>query len=162
MASRLGGVRDQNMVPVRGQTVLVRNDPGMMACLSGTDDNEDELMYFMKRASGGATILGGSYQMGNWESQPDPDLALRIMKRAVDVCPQLTNGRGIEGLSIIRHAVGLRPYRTGGIRLEKEKIGDAWVVHNYGHAGYGYQVSYACSEDVVKLVKDISKIKAKL
>jgi hypothetical protein len=28
-------------------------------------------------------------------------------------------------------------------------------VHNYGHAGYGYQVSYACAGDVIKLVEEI-------
>ena len=43
------------MVPARGQTVLVRNDPGFMGCVSGTDDGvggDDELVYFMKRAAG--------------------------------------------------------------------------------------------------------------
>ena len=43
------------MMPARGQTVLVRNDPGFMGCVSGTDDGvggDDELVYFMKRAAG--------------------------------------------------------------------------------------------------------------
>jgi FAD dependent oxidoreductase len=111
---------------------------------------------------GGGTILGGSYQIRNWESQPDPSLALRIMTRAVKVCPQLTGGKGVEGLSIIRHGVGLRPYRTGGVRLEKAKIEGRWVVHNYGHAGSGYQVSYACSSAVVKLVEEVLEVKAKI
>lgn len=61
------------------------------------------------------------------------------MKRAVDLCPSLTGGKGPEALSIIRHIVGLRPLREGGTRLEKEKIDDdeVWVVHNYGHGGFG-------------------------
>jgi D-amino-acid oxidase len=78
-----------------------------------------------------------------------------MMKRAVELNPTLADGKGIEGLSIIRHAVGLRPYREGGVRLEKQKMDGVWVVHNYGHSGYGYQVSYACSEEVVTLVDDI-------
>lgn len=82
------------------------------------------------------------------------------MKRAVELQPQLTGGKGIEALSIIRHAVGLRPFRLGGIRLEKELIdGAGWVVHNYGHAGYGYQVSYGCAEAVIKIVDEIRTLK---
>jgi D-amino-acid oxidase len=131
-ASRLGGVKDKSVIPARGQIVLVRNDPGSMFSISGTDDADDEVSYIMMRAAGGGTILGGSYQKGNWESQFDPNLATRIMKRCVDLCPQLTGGKGIEHLDIIRHGVGLRPLRLGGARIEKEKIGGTWVVHNYG------------------------------
>ena len=103
---------------------------------------------------GGGTLLGGSYQKGNWDSQIDPNLAVRIMKRAVEVCPSLTKGKGIEYLSIIRQGVGLRPVRTIGTRLEKERINDVWVVHNYGHGGYGYQSSYGCSQAAVALVQE--------
>jgi D-amino-acid oxidase len=86
---------------------------------------------------GGGTILGGSYEKGRWESQPDPNLAQRIMKRCVELVPELTNGKGVEALSIVRHGVGLRPHRIGGVRLEKEEINYVWVVHNYGHGGFG-------------------------
>ena len=84
------------------------------------------------------------------------------MKRAIGICPFLTNGKGIEHLSIIGHGVGLRPVRIGGTRVEKEKINDVWVVHNYGHGGYGYQSSYGCSQAVVKLVEEALAIRAKL
>lgn len=52
MALKLGGVNDQKMLPARGQTVLVRNDPGMMCSNSGTDDGDDEVCYVMQRAAG--------------------------------------------------------------------------------------------------------------
>lgn len=84
------------------------------------------------------------------------------MKRAVDVCPALTDGKGIEHLSIIRHGVGLRPLRIGGTRVKKEKIDTMWVIHNYGHGGYGYQSSYGCSQTVVKLLEEILSVRAKL
>ena len=100
-------------------------------------------------------MLGGSYQRGNWDSQLDPSLAIRIMKRAVELCPALTGGKGIEHLDIIRHGVGLRPYRHGGTRIEKEKIDGVWTVHDYGHGGYGYQASYGCSKKAVKLVEEV-------
>jgi len=161
-ALKLGGVEDKNMIPARGQIVVVRNDPGIMCSTSGTDDGDDEACYIMQRADGGGTILGGCYQKGNWDSQPDPNLAIRIMKRAVELCPALTGGKGIEALSIIRHGVGLRPLRLNGTRLEKEKIDGVWTVHSYGHGGFGYQSSYGCSEQAVKLVEEALVQKAKL
>jgi len=134
-----------------------------MLTISGTDDGDEEVCYIMQRAAGGGTILGGTYQKGNWESQPDPNTALRIMKRAVELCPELTGGKGIEALSVVRHGVGLRPYREAGVRLEREKGSDGtWVVHNYGHGGFGYQASYATAEGAVELVDEVVGLKAKL
>ncbi|KIV91649.1 hypothetical protein PV10_06165 [Exophiala mesophila] len=162
MACRLGGVEDQSVVPARGQIVIVRNDAGKMLDISGTDDGDDEACYIMTRAAGGGTILGGSYQKGNWESQVDPNLAIRIMKRAVELCPSLTGGKGIEHLDVIRHGVGLRPVREGGTRIEKEKIGGVWVVHNYGAGGAGYQSSYGCAQAAVALVEEAFEVRARL
>ncbi|PGG97101.1 D-amino-acid oxidase [Blastomyces parvus] len=157
---KLGGVEDLKLQPSRGQIVVVRNDPGIMTSISGSDDGDDEVCYIMKRAAGGGTILGGTYQKGNWESQPDQSTAVRIMKRCVDLCPNLVgkdeNGkqRGIEGLDIIRHGVGLRPLRDGGVRMEAETIGDVTVVHNYGHGGFGYQASWGCSAAAVEMIME--------
>ena len=162
MASTLGGVEDKKVHPARGQIVIVRNDAGKMMSVSGTDDGEDEACYIMTRAAGGGTILGGSYQKDRWESQPDPNLAVRIMKRAVKLCPALTDGKGIEHLDVIRHGVGLRPVRDGGARIEKEKIEGTWVVHNYGAGGAGYQSSYGCAQEAVDLVEEALSPRAKL
>lgn len=162
MASKLGGVQDNTVVPARGQIVLVRNEAGRMLNVSGTDDGETEACYVMTRAAGGGTILGGCYQKGSWESQPDANLAVRIMKRAVQICPELTGGKGIEHLDIIRHGVGLRPVREGGNRIEKEKIGGVWVVHNYGAGGAGYQSSYGCAQAAVDLIIGELEIRARL
>ncbi|KAJ5587224.1 uncharacterized protein N7459_002989 [Penicillium hispanicum] len=152
----LGGVRDDKMYPARGQIVVVRNDPGAMVSVSGTDDGEDEALYIMTRAAGGGTILGGSYQKHNWDSVPDPNLANRIMKRAIAICPALVKeGQGIEGLDIVRHGVGLRPLREGGPRLEKDQVDGVKIVHNYGHGGFGYQASFGCAETAVSLIKEV-------
>jgi D-amino-acid oxidase len=169
MASKLGGVMDKGVIPARGQVVVVRNTPGAMYTISGTDDGDDEVSYIMQRAAGGGTVLGGTYQKGNWESQPNPDQAIRIMKRAIEMCPALVEeGQGIEGLSVVRHGVGLRPLREAGVRIEKEvvegKKGKVVVVHNYGHGGWGYQGSYGCSGGAVELVDEAlgGGVKAKL
>ncbi|ELR09291.1 hypothetical protein VC83_06675 [Pseudogymnoascus destructans] len=154
LASKLGGVMDTKVVPVRGQTVVVRNEATPMIATSGTDDGPDELCYIMQRAAGGGTVLGGTYIVGSWEAAPDMEIAARIMKRAVEVCPELAGGKGVEGLSVVRHGVGLRPVREGGVRVEKERVGAVWVVHNYGHGGWGYQGSYGCAQGAVELVRE--------
>jgi D-amino-acid oxidase len=153
-ARKLGGVMDQTMIPVRGQIVVVRNDANGNFSVSSTDDGPEESAYLMSRAAGGGTILGGCSQKGNWESQPDPNLAIRIMKRCITLCPRLVGGNGgIEHLDIIRHGVGLRPFREGGTRIEKEVVKGNVVVHNYGHGSFGYQASYGCAEIAVNLVE---------
>ena len=120
----------------------------------GTPD-PSEMCYVMQRAAGGGTLLGGCAQVGNWDPAPDLELAAKIMRRAVELCPELTGGKGVDGLSVIRHGVGLRPVRTGGVRIERECVRGVWVVHNYGHGGFGYQSSYGCAGRVVGLVGEV-------
>ncbi|HLY58062.1 MAG TPA: FAD-binding oxidoreductase [Stellaceae bacterium] len=38
--------------------------------------------------------------------------------------------------------VCLRPFRAAGPRLDAEHVGDAFVVHNYGHGGSGWSLSW--------------------
>lgn len=160
LASKLGGVTDPTVFPIRGQTVLVRNEASPMMTISGTDDKETDACYTMMRAAGGGTILGGTREPDNWDPNPDPNTAVRIMKRCVQLHPKLTKGKTIGELDIIRHGVGLRPGRRDGVRLERdETIFDDGtpVIHNYGHGGWGYQGSYGCAERVVELFEEAAK-----
>ena len=149
---------DSTVYPGRGQIVLVRNESNSMHTTSGTDDGDEEALYIMQRAAGGGTIIGGCLQHNRWESQPDPNLAQRIMQRAVNFHPSLVPKTGsVSELSVIRHGVGLRPMRKDGPRVEAEIVGGQWVVHNYGHAGYGYQSGWGSACEAEKLVLDILK-----
>ncbi|KEY68126.1 hypothetical protein S7711_05535 [Stachybotrys chartarum IBT 7711] len=141
-AASMGGVEDKNMQPIRGQTVLVANECTPMVVTSSTNDGPAEILYIMQRASGGGTILGGTYDPGNTDPVPSEDIAARIVSRVLEICPEIA---GEDGLKILRHGVGSRPYRAGGVRIEEEQLdGDTWIVHNYGHSGWGYQGSYGC------------------
>jgi len=42
-------------------------------------------------------------------------------------------------------AVCLRPFRAAGPRLDVERVGDILVVHNYGHGGSGWSLSWGSS-----------------
>jgi glycine/D-amino acid oxidase-like deaminating enzyme len=46
--------------------------------------------------------------------------------------------------------VCLRPFRAMGPRLDAERVGDALVVHNYGHGGSGWSLSWGSAEGAVR------------
>jgi D-amino-acid oxidase len=46
---------------------------------------------------------------------------------------------------IIRTVVGLRPFRRYGFVLRAEAFGNKTIVHNYGHGGGGFSLSWGCA-----------------
>ncbi|MEO8301326.1 MAG: FAD-binding oxidoreductase, partial [Rhizomicrobium sp.] len=46
--------------------------------------------------------------------------------------------------------VCLRPFRTKGPNLDVEQIGDATVIHNYGHGGSGWSLSWGSADMAVQ------------
>ena len=55
---------------------------------------------------------------------------------------------------IIREMVGLRPYRPGGFVVEAQRLGNKFLVHNYGHGGAGVTLSWGTASLAVDLVRD--------
>jgi D-amino-acid oxidase len=51
---------------------------------------------------------------------------------------------------IFRITVCLRPFRAAGPRLDVERVGDKYVVHNYGHGGSGWSLSWGSADVVVR------------
>jgi D-amino-acid oxidase len=51
---------------------------------------------------------------------------------------------------IFRITVCLRPFRAAGPRMDVEKVGDKTVVHNYGHGGSGWSLSWGSAAVAVK------------
>src|ERR1700761_7328219 len=51
---------------------------------------------------------------------------------------------------IFRITVCLRPFRAAGPRIDVERVGDKYVVHNYGHGGSGWALSWGSAEVVVR------------
>lgn len=92
---------------------------------------------------------------------PDMNVSEGIMKRALQICPALdTLNEGIGGLRVIIHQIGYRAYRKDGLRIESEEIqdeelGPLKIIHNYGVGGTGYQLSYGCANQVVRLVENL-------
>ncbi|MBY0503964.1 MAG: FAD-dependent oxidoreductase [Bryobacteraceae bacterium] len=62
-------------------------------------------------------------------------------RRAAKLAPQAAPIRA-QSDRIFRVTVCLRPFRAAGPRLDVERVGDQTVVHNYGHGGSGWSLSW--------------------
>jgi D-amino-acid oxidase len=51
---------------------------------------------------------------------------------------------------IFRVTVCLRPFRAAGPRLDVERVSDKTVIHNYGHGGSGWSLSWGSSSIAVE------------
>ena len=52
---------------------------------------------------------------------------------------------------IVDVTVCVRPFRPAGPRVEAEQLGDTLVVHNYGHGGSGWSLSWGSSARAVQM-----------
>lgn len=66
----------------------------------------------------------------------------------------------IDANRIIRTIVGLRPYRSSGFVLRAESFGSKVLVHNYGHGGGGFSLSWGCATLAADFVVDRSPARA--
>ena len=64
--------------------------------------------------------------------------------------PQLAPYRADADL-LSRITVCLRPFRAAGPRVEVERLGDKLVVHNYGHGGSGWSLSWGSGTRALEL-----------
>jgi D-amino-acid oxidase len=58
---------------------------------------------------------------------------------------------------IVKETVGLRPFRKQGFRLEKQELGSKTIIHNYGHGGSGWSLSWGTARMVVDLAQTTSE-----
>lgn len=135
-----GLVPDSSVIPVRGQVVVAGN-PGLSEFFIGlTGGSQPELVYLFPH--GTEVILGGTEDAGDWDLQPRPATAERILARCARIEPRL------RGAEILAHRAGLRPFRPT-VRLEAEapSAGMPLLVHNYGHGGAGVTLSWGCARE---------------
>lgn len=134
-------VGDETLFPIRGQVVAVAN-PGIVDAVSDESD-ADRVSYVYPRSA--EVILGGARQAGNDDMSPDDELTSRILADAAVLDPR------IAGAELLDVRVGLRPGRPQ-VRVQAESLADGRpVIHNYGHGGAGFILSWGCASDVVRL-----------
>ncbi len=134
---------DSSVHPIRGQVLCVRRPPGLADDVLDTVDDDWQAYVVPRRDD---VIMGGTAIVNDWTTNPD-DVATRgIIERCAAICPALA------APEILRIKVGLRPGRPS-VRLELEERPDGRrVIHNYGHGGAGFTLSWGCAEEVSELV----------
>jgi D-amino-acid oxidase len=60
----------------------------------------------------------------------------------------------VDTSRVIRTVVGLRPYRPAGFVLRAQPFGEKTLVHDYGHGGGGFSLSWGCATMAADFVSD--------
>lgn len=164
---------DENVYPIRGQTVTVRGlakgittidappPPSPLPSPSSPSLSKEQkqdqeapgLLYILPRPHSTTTILGGTKQSHSSNELPNAQTSLQILEAAKQWAPELLNAKG--EFEVLGEQVGLRPGRKGGVRCEIEVLGmpeKVVVCHAYGHVGGGFQKSIGCAKKVVRLL----------
>ncbi|KAL8652085.1 MAG: hypothetical protein Q9210_002896 [Variospora velana] len=162
---------DKTCYPLRGALIRVINDgkdfPKVESSLAITADaaQDNEIVFIVPR-NDDILLIGGVAQPGKW----DLDLTLdspeiqRMRSRAEAFLPSLKHARIDPECPI---AQGLRPAREKNIRVERElrtrtvavhgepTEEPSRIIHDYGHGGSGWSLSFGCAADVAILAQDV-------
>jgi glycine/D-amino acid oxidase-like deaminating enzyme len=87
----------------------------------------------------GGTLAAGLATAGcaPFRRTPDSTAAAPRQRRAPPLVPV-----NVSWERVIRTTVGLRPHRDSGFVLRTERLDDKAVIHNYGHGGAGWSLSW--------------------
>jgi D-amino-acid oxidase len=128
-------IHDSELEPHRGQVAIMPK----LDLAQGVVCDDVPLMYAIPRAHD--CVFGGTNSVSDNREPSAADTTAIVTE-----CSRVL---GIEPPPVIAVKVGLRPFRKSGVRLEREKWSDGrTVIHNYGHGGAGFTLSWACAEEV--------------
>jgi D-amino-acid oxidase len=133
-------VHDIDLEPHRGQVAIVAkiNLDCAIVC------DEPPLMYAIPRAND--CVFGGTNELSD-DREIDPAVTSRIVAE----CSRVLK---ISNPQVLAERVALRPFRKSGVRLERDRLRDGrTVIHNYGHGGAGFTLSWGCAHEVVNLAQ---------
>ena len=133
-------VPDAAMEPHRGQVAIVRklDLPYAVVC------DDPPLMYAIPRTED--CVLGGTNEVSD-DRAPDSSATASIIKECQRVL-------GFPAPDLVAERVGLRPGRKSGVRVAAEALPDGRkVIHNYGHGGAGFTLSWGCAQTVLELAR---------
>jgi D-amino-acid oxidase len=131
-------VHDVDLEPHRGQVAIVPKID--LGCAIVCD--EPPLMYAIPRTND--CVFGGTNELSD-----DRDIDPAVTSRIVAECSRVLK---ISNPQVLAERVGLRPFRKSGVRLQRDCLCDGrTVIHNYGHGGAGFTLSWGCASEVVNL-----------
>ena len=131
-------VQDFDLEPHRGQVAIVPKID--ISCAVVCDDSP--LMYVIPRKKD--CVLGGTNHLSD-DCTIDPSATARIVAECSHVLE-------INKPDVLGERVGLRPFRRSGVRVERTQLRDGrLLIHNYGHGGSGFTLSWGCAEAVAQI-----------
>lgn len=134
-------VHDVDLEPHRGQVAIVPKIEDL-TCAMVCDDAP--LMYAIPRPRD--CVFGGTNDLSQ-NLALDPKSTARIMAE----CGRVLK---IDNPPVLAERVGIRPFRKSGVRVERESLRDGrMVIHNYGHGGAGFTLSWGCAREIVSLAQ---------
>ncbi|GFS08352.1 D-aspartate oxidase [Elysia marginata] len=133
---------DDDVFPIRGQVwkKVKKPNPAVLFCFLPALTNGSRVEYL---------TVGGTSQVGDWNTRVDPADSAAIWNKAVTIFPMLKHATPLEVWA------GLRPARKS-LRLEMQAIEthgrSIKVIHNYGHSGSGITLHWGCALEVTAMV----------
>jgi D-amino-acid oxidase len=132
-------VHDVDLEPHRGQVAIVPSIE-RLSCAIVCDDAP--LMYAIPRRND--CVFGGTNDLSS-------DLAVDAATTD-QIIAECSRALQIDKPNVLAERVGLRPFRKSGVRIERGRLGDGrTVIHNYGHGGSGFTLSWGCAREVIDL-----------
>ena len=136
-------VGDVDLEPHRGQVAIVPKIDNLSCAI--VCDNAP-LMYAIPRTND--CVFGGTNEVSG-NCAVDPTSTSRIVAE----CSRVLN---IDKPRVLDERVGLRPFRKSGVRLDRGRLRDGrTVLHNYGHGGSGFTLSWGCANEVFQLAQNV-------
>lgn len=132
-------VHDADLESHRGQVAIV---PRIKALPYAVVCDDAPIMYAIPRRND--CVFGGTNDLSD-------DLAVDY-KATARIVAECSGALKIEKPNVLVERVGLRPFRTSGVRVEGARLRDGRaVVHNYGHGGSGFTLSWGCAAEILRL-----------
>ena len=145
--------QDSSLQPAWGQGRLVKAPwikYFVFAHLPHSQPNEgttEEVIDVFPRSDG--VFVGGVKVHGKEKGPVEDGYRRQIQQRAEDIMPSLSNA------PTINEWTGVRPIRsTVRLSIEDVSVGK-YIIHNYGHGGYGITFSWGCALEVVDHLQGI-------
>jgi D-amino-acid oxidase len=130
---------DADLESHRGQVAIVpriKDLPYAVVC------DDAPLMYAIPRTND--CVFGGTNDLSD-DLGVDSETTARIVA-------ECSRALKIEKPNLLAERVGLRPFRKSGVRVERAHLRDGrTLVHNYGHGGSGFTLSWGCAKKVFDL-----------
>ena len=150
---------DSDVYPARGQVVRVfaphiTSWSVVIGPRSIDEDKGDVCTYVLPRLTSGVAICGGTFQPHNEDASISPVDDAVVWSRCCALEPALLDARTV----VLDKWTGLRPIRSGDVRIELDASGPMHIVHAYGHGGCGHSLHWGTALQVVPLVRKSAEI----